>query len=255
VVPPGFFVAGRRRLGLSVVPAAAEPAPGGTEPPPVAAAAGAAFVEALAGAAEPFAEAAEPVAGAAEPVAGAAEPVAEAAGSVAGAAEPVAGAAEPAAEPVSGAAVPATPDAGCAATARGSLGAIWTAPDATALVDGVLASDRGAALGALALPPSPSLSIQPPAIARPMSISSTTMMRPHGRRATLGMDSEGSSTGTVRDRGCTCFAEPFGTLAIAGALPYALGGGGALLSDDGGALLSGRGICGAPVAGEGPLGT
>jgi len=128
-------------------------------------------------------------------------------------------------------------------------------PDATALVEDVFASDRGAALGALGLSPRPSLNIQPPAIARPMSISSTTMIRPHGRRATIGMDSEGSSIGTVRGRGCPCFVEPFGTLAIAGALAYALDGGGGALLSGGGALLSARGICGAPFTGEGPLGT
>jgi hypothetical protein len=103
------------------------------------------------------------------------------------------------------------------------------APVATALGGVTFALERGVAAG---LSPRPRLSIQPPATARPTSISSTTRMRPHGRRATIGIDIEGSSSGT-RDRGG--IAAPLGGLDASGA--YTAGG--ALLIARGGGALGG----------------
>jgi hypothetical protein len=60
----------------------------------------------------------------------------------------------------------------------------------------VLAPERGARS------PSPWLSIQAPAPASPRSITSTTKIRPHGRRAGIGSESDESSTICAWGRGC-----------------------------------------------------
>jgi hypothetical protein len=65
----------------------------------------------------------------------------------------------------------------------------------------------------------PRLSIKPPATARLTSISSTTRMRPQGRRATIGIDIDGSSS-SVRGRGGLC--APLGGVDPSG--PYTAGG-------------------------------
>jgi hypothetical protein len=113
-----------------------------------------------------------------------------------------------------------------AAGGAGVLGvaALGWAPVATALGGVLLALERG---GVAARSPRPWLSIQPPATARPTSISSTTRMRPHGRRATIGIDSDGSSS-CVRGRGLAAPLDGVDASAAytaGGALLIARGGG------------------------------
>jgi hypothetical protein len=103
------------------------------------------------------------------------------------------------------------------------VGALGVAPAATALGGVMLALERGAAA---VLSPRPWLSIQAPETASPMSISRTRRMSRQGRRAVIGIDSAGSSSGARGRGGCTTS-------------PDRLGGGGAYPA--GAALLIARG--------------
>jgi hypothetical protein len=114
----------------------------------------------------------------------------------------------------------------------------------------MVAPDRGAVA---ALAPRPRLSIQPPAIARPTSISSTMRMRPHGRRATIGIDIDGSSSCV---RGRAGFAAPLdgvdasGAYTVGGALLIARGGGALGCASTGGlAVKRGGGALGCASTG------
>jgi hypothetical protein len=125
-----------------------------------------------------------------------------------------------------------------------------------------VASGDGAALGVtpvapvrgatVARSPMPRLSIRPPATARPTSISSTTTMRPQGRRATIGIDIDGSSS-CVRGRGGLTATlggvDASGAYTAGGALLIARGGG-AL----GGAMPAGITVYGAGGRGRGVTG-
>jgi hypothetical protein len=185
---------------------------------------------------------------------GSTEPFVGAAGA---AAEPFVGGAGAAAEPFVGAAAPEP--LGAAGAVSGAspveVAAVWGVPGgvpgaalaATALAGVVLAPDRGAVVPALGLSPRPSFNIQTPATPRPMSINKTRMIKPHGRCATIGIDSDGSSSCDVRGRGGSCLAEPFGGLEAGAALPYWPVG--ALLIARGGEALDGTLVC---CAGGGP---
>jgi len=73
----------------------------------------------------------------------------------------------------------------------------------------VIAPVRGAVVFALCLSPRPWLNIHAPEAARATSMISTAAMRPHGRRATVGIEIDGSSKRGVGGRASACRCAPF----------------------------------------------
>jgi hypothetical protein len=140
--------------------------------------------------------------------------------------------------------------AGVTATGVGEVGVAVLGAAALAAIafGGVIAALERVAL--LARSPRPWLSIQPPVTARPMSISNTTMIRPHGRRAIIGIESDGSSS--CDERGRDDLTPLAGALDPSGALAYSAGGE-LVIARGGGCGLGGTnaGAAGTPLAGYG----
>jgi hypothetical protein len=96
--------------------------------------------------------------------------------------------------------------AGCAPVAVVAAGT----PEVAGVPGEVMAPVRGAVVFALCLSLRPWLNINAPETARATSMISTAAMRPHGRRATVGIEIEGSSKRGVGGRASARRGAPFG---------------------------------------------